>query len=65
MNITQLFLAVAGLNITVFLALAGFIKYYLDAKVDPIAKGVDKLIDYLILHEGKIARLEERTKHLG
>jgi hypothetical protein len=38
----------AGLIIT----LAGFLKYYIDAKVDPIAADVKRLIDYMILHEG-------------
>ena len=54
----QLFFAVAGLNFTLLLAFMGFGKYYIDAKIDPIAANVAKLIDYLILHEGKIARLE-------
>jgi hypothetical protein len=49
----------AGLIIT----LAGFFKYYMDAKVDPIAADVKRLIDFMIPHEGKIAHLEERTKH--
>jgi hypothetical protein len=55
----QLFFAMAGLIIT----LAGFFKYYMDAKVDPIAADVKRLIDFMIPHEGKIAHLEERTKH--
>lgn len=58
MSNTQVFLAIAGLIIT----LAGLAKFYVDAKIDPLAKNVDRLIDYLILHEGKIARLEERNK---
>lgn len=58
----------------------GFLKYYIDAKVDPIkayidarigalegkidpiAKDVKLLVDYMIQHEGRISRLEERTK---
>jgi hypothetical protein len=32
---------------------------YINAKLDPIAKNVDMLVQYMISHEGKIARLEE------
>ena len=49
--------------VTLFVAGAGFFKYYLDAKVNPIAEQVKLLVQYLILHEGKIATLEERTKN--
>jgi len=55
-TINQLFFAIVG----VLVALVGLVKWYIDAKIDPLAKNVDRLIDYLILHEGKIARLEER-----
>jgi hypothetical protein len=58
MTTSQLFFAVAGLLIAGF----GFLKYYIDAKIDPIAADVKRLIDYLVIHEGKIARLEERLK---
>ena len=58
MTTNQLFFAIATL-IGVFVA---FLKHYIDAKIDPIAADVKRLIDYMILHEGKIARLEERTK---
>ena len=58
MSTNQLFFAIAGL-IGVFMA---FLKHYIDAKIDPVAADVKRLIDYMILHEGKIARLEERTK---
>jgi len=44
------------------IASVGFLKYYIDAKIDPIAKNVDMLVQYMISHEGKIATLEERTK---
>lgn len=44
------------------IALGGFLKYYIDAKIDPISKNVDMLVQYMIQHEGKISRLEERTK---
>lgn len=33
--------------------------------IDAIKKQVDLLVNYMILHEGKIATLEERTKKLG
>ena len=42
--------------------MGGAFKLYLDAKTDPIKKQVDLLVNYMILHEGKIAMLEERTK---
>jgi hypothetical protein len=58
MNINQL----AGLLITLFGLAIGFFKYYIDAKIDPVAKNVDMLVQYMISHEGKIARLEERSK---
>lgn len=38
---------------------------YIDSKVDPIKQSLDQLVNYMILHEGKIATLEERTKKLG
>jgi len=50
--------------ITLLIAFAGFFKYYIDAKIDPLAKQVATLVDYMILHEGKIATLQERTKNL-
>jgi hypothetical protein len=52
----------AGLFITMFIAGTGFLKYYIDAKIDPVAKNVDTLVQYMVSHEGRIARLEERTK---
>ena len=58
MTINQVFFAIAGL----MLIATGFIKYYLDAKLDPLSADVKRLVDYLILHEGKIARHEERIK---
>lgn len=48
--------------ITLIVFLAGFLKYYIDAKVDPVGKDIKLLIDYMISHEGRISRLEERTK---
>jgi hypothetical protein len=60
MSTNQLFFAIAGL----FVAALGFMKYYIDAKIDPIAKNVDMLVQYMISHEGKIVRLEEKTRNL-
>jgi hypothetical protein len=56
----QLFFSIAGLTI----AEVGFLKYYIDAKIDPLAKQMSDLVQYMILHEGKLATLEERTKNL-
>ena len=55
MTTNQLFLAIAGL----FLAGLAYLKYYLNAKIDPVAKSVDTLVRYMISHEGGIATLEE------
>jgi hypothetical protein len=60
MTTNQLFFALAGLMVTLF----GLFKFYLDAKIDPIQAQVKQLIDYMVLHQGKIAALEERTKKL-
>ena len=54
----------AGLIVTLFLAAASAFKLYLDAKVNPIKEQVDLLVNYMIQHEGKIATLVEKTKHL-
>ncbi len=59
-----MFLAVAGLNLTSLSIGLGFLKYYIDAKIDPVAKDVAMLVQYMVSHEGKIARLEERAKNL-
>ena len=58
----QVFFATAGMTVTLIGLLAAFLKYYLDAKIDPVAKNVDLLVHYMIEHQGKIAKLEERTK---
>ena len=69
MTTTQLFFALAGLQITMNGALAAAFKLYLDAKIDPIDKrlgameaGQKMFITYMIDHESRISRLEERTK---
>lgn len=64
MNTSQLFFATAGLMVTLFGLAIAFFKYYIDAKIDPLSANVMRLIDYMILHEGKISSLAERTKHL-
>jgi hypothetical protein len=68
MTNTQLFFAILGsvtalfvVQTTVFTTLG---KAYLDAKIDPLRKQVDLLVQYMVSHEGKIAKLEERTKNL-
>lgn len=62
MTTDQLFFAMGGLMVTLFVMAMGFLKYYLDAKVDPVAKNVDMLVQYMVAHEGRLSRLEERTK---
>ena len=62
MNSNQLILSIAGLLLTQTIAILGFIKYYIDAKIDPVSRQVDLLVQYMIQHEGKIAKLEERNK---
>lgn len=64
MSNNQLFFAMAGLMVTLFGLAMAFFKHYIDAKIDPVAAQVRDLVQYMILHEGKIATLEERTKHL-
>jgi hypothetical protein len=59
MTTDQGVLSVAGLLVTLFGLGIAFFKYYIDAKLDPIGKNVDMLVQYMISHEGKIARLEE------
>lgn len=61
MTINQL----AGLMITVFLAGIGFLKYYIDAKIDPLYKFMDRLdkrdeslTAYIIDHGERISKLE-------
>ena len=44
MTMTQLFFALVG----VFAAFGTFAKYYFDAKIDPIAADVKRLIDSMI-----------------
>jgi len=64
MTTNQLFFSIAGLLVTLFGMSVAFFKYYIDAKIDPVAQQVKTLVDYMILHEGKIATLAERTKNL-
>jgi hypothetical protein len=60
MTNNQLFFAL----VTVIFAVAALMRWYIDAKIDPISDNVRRLIDYMILHEGKIATLEERTERI-
>ena len=58
----QLFLSLSGVLVALFASQIVMVKMYVDAKIDPIAKQVDLLVQYMIDHEGRIASLEERTK---
>ncbi|MET1083293.1 MAG: hypothetical protein ABWY12_09645 [Burkholderiales bacterium] len=62
MTTEQMFFALGGLMVTLQIAQAGFFKYYIDAKLEPVAKQVDLLVKYMVDHESRISRLEERTK---
>jgi hypothetical protein len=55
----------AGLIVTLGLAGIGFLKYYIDAKIDPMANDVKMLIQLVMNHEGKIAVLEDWKKRKG
>ena len=57
---TQLFFAL----VAVMCSFAAGFKLYLDAKINPVAEQVNTLIDNMVLHEGKIGTLQERTKNL-
>lgn len=62
MSNIQLFLSLSGVLVALFASQIVMVKMYVDAKIDPIAKQVDLLVQYMIDHEGRIASLEERTK---
>jgi len=64
MSNEQLFLSLLGTQITISALFAGFLKYYIDAKIDPIAKQMDILTKFIIEHSERIATLEEKTKKL-
>lgn len=64
MSNNQLFFSLVGVLVALFGILITAFKLYLDAKADPIKEQVDLLVQYMILHEGKIATLEERTRKL-
>lgn len=64
MTTNQLFFSIVGIMVTLFGLAISFFKYYIDAKIDPLASQIKQLVDYMVLHEGKISTLEERTKHL-
>lgn len=61
MTNTQLYLAIGVPLITNLLGILGLAKY-IDAKIEPMQGQLKQLVDYMVLHEGKISTLEERTK---
>jgi ABC-type lipoprotein release transport system permease subunit len=63
MTTNQLFFAILGTFLGVVGLLIGVVIKYMDAKIDPIGKQVDILVQYMISHEGRISILEERTKN--
>jgi hypothetical protein len=65
MSTQQMFFATWGLMTTLFIAGIGFLKYYIDAKIDPMNAQLMMLIDFMVQHEGKIAVLQEKTKSAG
>lgn len=62
----QLFLSLLGVIVAVFGSQLVMVKMYVDAKIDgkidPLAKQVDLLVQYMISHEGRLSKIEERTK---
>ena len=64
MTNTQLFFAILGSVTSLFVVQSTLLKFFLDAKIDPIRKQVDLLVQYMVSHEGRISTLEERTKKL-
>ena len=52
----------AGLIIILFSILIGFIKWYLDAKLDPIGKQVDRVMNLVIQHHEDIGTLKGKIK---
>lgn len=63
MTSIQMF-TIIGAQIGILALFFQLTKHYIDAKIDPIAKDVSLLVQYMISHEGKINKLEERTKNL-
>jgi hypothetical protein len=63
MTNTQLYLAIGVPLLTNLLAIIGLAKY-MDAKLEPINSQLKFVVDNMMLHHGKIATLEERTKNL-
>ena len=67
MTNTQLYLAIGVPIVVNFLALIGTqysLKTYMDARFDSINSQLKFVVDHMMLHNGKIATLEERTKNL-
>jgi hypothetical protein len=69
MTNTQLFFSLLGVLVAIFGSQTIMLKMYMDAKIDgkidPLAKQVDLLVQYMISHEGRLATLDERTKGKG
>jgi hypothetical protein len=63
----QLYLAIGipllgnGMVITILILYINAKLEGVNSRLDTLGKNVDTLVQYMILHEGKIARLEERT----
>jgi len=64
MSNNELFFSLAGVVLVLVTFLVTFLKYYIDAKIDPVSANIKQLINYMVLYQGKIATLEERTKKL-
>lgn len=61
MSIEQAVITLGGVMVTVGAAIAGFSKYYIDAKIDPVAKSVDQLKHYM---DAKIDPVAKNVDHL-
>ena len=64
MTISQLFFAMAALFLTSFGLFAGYVKNYIDAKIDPVAKQVDHLVEFMVNYAQRISALETKTSKL-
>ena len=62
MTTIQLYFALITSFVAINGLLIGVLIKYIDAKIDPVAKNIDTLVQYMIAHEGRISTLEERTK---
>ena len=62
MNINQAVFSILGVMITLVGLLGGFIKWYLDAKLDPISKQLDLVTSLVIQHHEDIGTLKGKIK---